>query len=215
MKFRIIFIVALLIAGLIVPAFAAERLSQDFPMTFNNHKVTVVFDKVYESDTSDIYPPQNYPPSEYKFVTLDYSLYNPTSSDIRYEFNISIEDQNGNTFSGENFEVAETVPANGNLLGRYKEFAIYRNSTNYHFVWIDKQVDSPWLPWISTVNITYPMPTPEPAESATATAQATPTPTPVSGSTTQHCLPFLPLGAVIGGFGGMGILSKKYLNHRR
>ena len=76
---------------------------------------------------------------------LYYSFYNPTSSDIRYEFNIDIEDQNGNIFAGENFLVAETVPANSNLHGRYKEFAIYRNSTNYYFVWHDKQVDSPWL----------------------------------------------------------------------
>ena len=54
-----------------------------------------------------------------------------------------IEDQNGNYFAGENYLIAETVPANGNLLNRYKEFAIYRNSTDYYFVWQDKQSESP------------------------------------------------------------------------
>ncbi len=210
MKLRIMLIVGLLVACLIAPVLA-DRV--DIMDTTFKHKVDVKFEKVVEKDTSDIFPPQNFPPNEYKFVTLYYSFYNPTGSDIRYEFNISIKDQNGNIFTGENFLVAETVPANGNLLGRYKEFAIYRNSTDYNFIWIDKKTDAPWQEETQTVPITYPEPTPEPAESVTTTAQATPTAVPGSG--TQHCLPFLPLGVVIGGFGGMGILSKRYLNQRR
>ncbi len=212
MKLRIMLIVGLLVACLIAPVLA-DRV--DVMDTTFKHKVDVKFEKVVERGTSDIYPPQNYPPTEYKFVTLYYSFYNPTSIDARYDFNIDIEDQNGNIFKGENYIVAENVPANGNLLNRYKEYAIYRNSTDYYFVWHDKQIDAPWLDTTTPVNITYPEPTPEPAGSVTATAQATPTPTPGNGSVTQHCLPFLPLGAVIGGFGGMGILSKRYLNQRR
>lgn len=211
MKCRVMIIVGLLIACLIAPVLA-DRV--DIMDTTYKHKVEVKFEKVIEKSTSEIYPPQNFPPTDYKFVTLDYSFYNPTSSDIRYEFNVDIEDQNGNVFSGENYLIAETVPANGHLLNRYKEFAIYKNSTDYYFVWHDKQTDSPWLDQTSIVNITYPEPTPEPTDAATPTAQATATPVP-NVPITQKCLPFLPLGAVIGGFGGMGILSKRYLNQRR
>lgn len=211
MKLRVMLIMGLLVASLIAPVLA-DRV--DVMDTTYNHKVNVRFEKIVERGTSDIYPPQNYPPTEYKFVTLYYSFYNPTSTDLRYDFNIDIKDQNGNVFTGENYIVAETVPANGNLLNRYKEYAIYRNSTDYYFVWQDKQVDSPWLETTSTINITYPQPTPEPTAATTPTAQATPTAVP-NTPITQHCLPFLPLGAVIGGFGGMGFLSKRYLNQRR
>lgn len=211
MKLRIMLIVGLLVGCLIVPVLA-DRV--DIMDTTFKHKVDVKFEKVVERSTSDIYPPQNYPPTEYKFVTLYYSFYNPTSSDLRYEFNVVIEDQNGNFFAGENYLIAETVPANGNLLGRYKEFAIYANSTDYYFVWQDKQTDAPWLVQNQTVPITYPAPTPEPTESITATAQATATAVP-NVPITQRCLPFLPLGIVVGGFGGMGVLSKKLLSQRR
>jgi hypothetical protein len=211
MKYRVMLIMGLLIACLIAPVLA-DRV--DVMDTTYNHKVQVRFDKVVEKSTSDIYPPQNYPPTDYKFVTLYYSFYNPTSSDVRYEFNIMIEDQNGNYFAGENYLIAETVPANGNLLNRYKEYAIYRNSTDYYFVWQDKQSESPWLVQNQTVPITYPAPTPEPTEAVTATAQTTPTTSP-NVPITNRCLPFLPIGAVIGGFGGMGILSKRFLNQRR
>ena len=136
MKFRVMLIVGLLVACLIAPVLA-DRV--DIMDTTFKHKVDVTFEKVVERSTSDIYPPQNYPPTEYKFVTLYYSFYNPTGTDIKYEFNIDIEDQNGNVFKSENFQLWELVPANSNLLNRYKEFAIYRNSTDYYFVWHDKE----------------------------------------------------------------------------
>ena len=120
----------------------------------------------------------------------------------------------GNIFTGENFVVAETVPANNNLV-RSKEYAIYKNSTDYYFVWTDKQTDAPWLPWINTINITYPAPTPEPTDAITPTAQATPTTAP-NVPITNRCLPFLPIGAVIGGFGGMRHFCRRaFLNRRR
>lgn len=216
MKLRMMLIVGLLIASLIVPALAAERTSEGFPETFSgNHKVTVTYEKVVEKDTSDIYPPQNYPPVDYKFVTLYYSLYNPTDSDIKYEFNVDVQDQNGIVFKGENFNIWELVPSKGSLLNRYKEYAIYRNSTQYQFVWHDKGIDAPWLDTTTYVNVTFPEPTPEPANTISASAQPTATPAPTQVPITQRCLPFLPLGIVIGGFGGIGLVSKNFLKNRR
>lgn len=212
MKLRIAIIVGLIAAFLIAPALAAERVSLDFPQTHENHKVTVTLEKVVEKDTSDVYPPQNFPPSLYKFVTLHYSLYNPTDSEIRYDFNISIMDQNGHVFEATNFLIAERVPAHGSLQNRYKEYAIYRNSTQYQFVWHDKEKEAPWNYFTTYINVSFAEPTPEPTVIATpyVTAKPSPTPEPVG-----KCLPFLPLGMVVGGFGGLGLLSRKYLNNRR
>ena len=82
MKCRIMLIMGLLIACLIAPVLA-DRV--DIIDTTYDHKVQVQFNKVVEKSTSEIYPPQNYPLTDYKFVTFYYTLYDPTSNDIRYD----------------------------------------------------------------------------------------------------------------------------------
>ena len=211
MKYRVILIVGLLIICFIAPALADLTEPMDV-MYSENRAVTVRFEQVVESNTSDVLSPFTYPPSQYEYITLYYSLYNPSDSDVSYDFDISIQDQANDLFPANDFILAETVPAHSSLQNRVKHFAVYKNSTSLEFVWTDKMPNPPWTDFITTIPINFappsPPPTPTPMPTLLPTPTPTPVPTPVPGPL-SGCLPFMPIGAVIGGVGGMGLLTKK------
>ena len=212
MKYRVILIVGLLILCFIVPAFADLVEPMDV-MYSENRALSVRFEKVVESNTSDIFSPYKYPADQYEFITLYYSLYNPSDSDVYYEFNISVQDQANNVFTANDFILGETVPAHSSLQNRIKHYAVYSNSTFLEFVWTDKEPNPPWDHFITTIPISFVLPTPTPTALPTTAPTITPTPTPEptpAQGPLSRCLPFMLIGAVIGGVGGMGLLTRRF-----
>ncbi len=207
LKLRAILIIGLLTLACVAPAAADREYIMDTTYA-EGRAVSIHFEKVVESDTSDVYSPFNFPPEKYKFVTLYYSLYNPSDTDKFYEFNISLRDQANRYFYTDEFIRGETVPAQKNLL-RKKSFAVYRNSTNLQFVWTDKQPNPPWERYDTYLSVEFADATPAPQVTPTATPTPTPTPAPSGG-----CLPFLPIGLVITCLGGLGLLVKKHRDGR-
>jgi hypothetical protein len=207
MKLRVILIIGLLTLAFVAPAMADRAYVMD--ATYAEGRATSVhFEKVVETDKSDVFSPFNFPPEKYKFVTLYYSLYNPSDKDVNYEFNISIRDQADRYFYTDEFILAEKVPAGGMLSNRHKDFAVYRNSTNLQLVWYDKEPSPPWNHYYTYIPIELTDITPTP--SATATPTSTPTPTPTPTPPAQGCLPYLPIGLIIGCIGGLGLLARKH-----
>ena len=200
MKLRVILIIGLLITCFIVPAFADLTMPMDV-MYSENRAVSVRFEQVVESNTSDVLSPFTYPPSQYEYITLYYSLYNPSDTDQYYEFNISIGDQANDIFPANDFILGETVPAHGSLQDRVKHYAVYKNATFLQFIWTDKDPNPPWEHFNTYIPITFTAPAPTPTP--------TPTPTPAQGPLST-CLPFMPIGAVLGGVGGMGLLTRRF-----
>ncbi len=209
MKLRAIIIIGLMIC-LISPAFADRVCVLDAWYTEdqngNPRAVNVHLEKAVESDTSDKFSPANYPPDQYKFVTIYYSLYNPSDKDVYYEFNVSIRDSANRYFYTDEFILAEKVPAHGTLQNRVKRYAVYRNSTGLQLVWTDKEVNPPWYHYDTIIDLNFQDVTPTPAPSPSVT----PTPTPVSPGPAGQCSPFLPLGLIIGGIGCAGLAINRY-----
>ncbi|WP_254591215.1 hypothetical protein [Methanocella conradii] len=176
----------------------------------NPRAVLVHFEKAVESDTSDVFSPVNFPSDQYKYVTVYYSLYNPSDKDVEYEFNVSIRDQANRYFYADEFILAEKVPAHGSLQNRVKHFAVYRNSTSLQLVWTDKEVNPPWDHYDTFIDLKFQDATPTPTPTPTPTSTPTPTPSNPAG----QCMPFLPVGLIIGGVGGAGLLINRH-NKRR
>lgn len=213
MKLKAILIIGLLTALFAAPALADKAYIMD-TMYSDDRAVSVHFEKVVGTDRSDVFSPFNFPPDQYYFVTLYYSLYNPSKSDVNYEFNVSIKDQANRYFYTDEFILGETVPAGGSLQNRHKDFAVYRNSTNLQLAWTDKHPNPPWGHYDTLIDIRFQEITPTPTATAVAPPAATPTPTPLPASPLKQCLPFLPIGLVLGGVGGLGWLTKKYRGGR-
>jgi hypothetical protein len=208
MKLRVILIIGLLALGLIAPALADRVDFMDVTYSEdqkgNPRPLSVHLTKAVESNTSDIFPPAKFPTEKYKFISLYYSLYNPSNKSVYYEFNVSLRDQANRHFYSD--VALDTVPA-GQHYDRVLYFAVYRNSTNLQLVWTDKEVNPPWFHYDTVLDIDFKEVTPTPTATATATPTATPTPTPAP---TGGCLAFLPLGLIIGSVGCVGLLTKKY-----
>jgi hypothetical protein len=211
MKARVILITGLLVLCFIVPVIADQVEPIDI-MYSTNRSASVLIEKVVESNTSDVFSPFNYPSDQYNFISLYYALYNPSNTDAYYEFNISIKDQANNYYTANEFILGETVPAQSSLQNRVKNFAVYKNATFLEFVWSDKNPSPPWNRFITIIPIAFPSPTPMPTTVPTAMPTSTPSPTPTPSpvqSPLGKCAPFLPIGAVIGGVGGMGLLTRR------
>jgi hypothetical protein len=217
MRYRVILIIGLLALCLIAPAAAYRVDPVDVTYSEDNNgnprAVAVHIQDVSEWNSSDKFSPYKYPSDKYKFILVNYSLINPTSSDVSYEFNISLQDQANRKFYTDNFIVGENVPANGKLDNRQKAFAVYRNSTTLQIFWTDKETIPPWDHYDTVIDIHFqdpaPAPTATPLPTATPTATPTPTPAPTGG-----CLSFLPLGLIIGSVGCVGLLTRKYRSGR-
>jgi hypothetical protein len=216
LKLRVILIIGLLTLGLAAPVMAYRDYPMDVTYSLDNHdnprKVGVHFQDVSENDYMDKYSPFNYPSEKYKFIVLNYSLINPSDNDVSYEFNVSIRDQANRYFYTDEFILSEKVPAHGSLQNRRKSFPVYRNSTNLQLVWTDKEVNPPWEHYDTIIDINFQDVTPMP--SVTPTVTPTPTPTPTPKPPAQGCLPYLPIGLIIGCMGGLGLLARKHRNGR-
>src|SRR5271157_1223947 len=213
MKTRALIIIGLLVLCFITPAFADTTYNLD-KMFSDNRAVNVLFENVVVSNSSQSISPFNYPPDQYEYVTVYYSLYNPSASDIGYEFNISIKDQANHYYAQavDEFIGPDNVPAGGHV-DRRNDFAIYKNTTNFWIVWTDKQINPPWNHYDTVINVTtLATPTPYPV-TPTPTVSATPTTAPTTAPN-GNCLPFLPLGLLLTVVGGIGLLSMKYRNGR-
>lgn len=206
-KLRVILIIGLLALALAAPAMADREYVMDTTYS-QDRAVSVHFEKVVETDKSDVFSPFNFPPDKYRFVTLYYSLYNPFDRDVNYEFNISIRDQADRYFYTDEFILSEKVPAGGSLLNRHKDFAVYRNSTNLQLVWYDKEPNPPWDHYYTyiPIELTDITPTPSATPAPTLTPSPTPTPTPPA----RGCLPYLPIGLIIGCIGGLGLWARRH-----
>jgi hypothetical protein len=147
-----------------------------------------------------------YPPEQYRYYVLYYTLYNPTDHDIRYQFDISFMDSNGTVYKTEDNILATGIGAGRRISDELKEFPVPRNATGVYLRWrhLNQYLNS--YEWtninVSTQQTVTPTPTPTPAATVTATptpAAASPTatakPTPVDG-----LLPLLAIGIVASGF---------------
>lgn len=216
MKLRVILIIGLLTLVLAAPAMAYRDYPMDVTYSRDNsgnpRAVGVHFQDVSENDYMDKFSPFNYPPEKYKFIVLNYSLINPSDKDVYYEFNVSIRDQANRYFYTDEFILSEKVPAYSDLQNRRKSFPVYKNSTNLQLVWTDKEVNPPWEHYDTLIDINFQDVTPTPSATPTATVEPTPTPTPPAP--TQGCLPYLPIGLIIGCIGGLGLWARKYRTGR-
>jgi hypothetical protein len=213
MKLKVILIIGLFILCLSAPALADRVDYMDVTygedQNGNPRALNVHFDKVVESDTSDIFSPVNFPSDKYKFITLYFTLINPSDKAVRYEFNVSLRDQANRYFHTD--PVIDTVPAEQKY-NRVSYFAVYRNSTNLQIVWTDKEVNPPWFHYDTIIDINFQDITSTPSATVTPTPTATPTPT--QAPSAHGCLPFLPIGLIIGCVGGLGLLAKHHRNGR-
>jgi hypothetical protein len=146
-----------------------------------------------------------YPPSEYRYYVLYYTLYNPTSSDIRFQFQINFIDENGTIYETEDNTLATGVGAGKRVSDEIKEYPIPKNAKGLHLRWrhLDTFInDYVWTDInLSTHQSVTATPTGAPSSAATATPtqaaspSATAKPSPTSG-----LLPLLAIGIVAGGF---------------
>ncbi len=209
MKLRFIPIIGLLILAFVAPAMADRVDVMDTTVSQDQHgnprALSVRFEKVVETDTSDIYSPFNYPPEKYKFIRLYYTLFNPSDKDVDYEFNVSIRDMADRYFYTDEFILGEIVSAGGSLV-RHKDFAVYRNSTNLQLVWYDKEPNPPWDHYYTyiPIELTDITPTPSATQAPTSTPSPSSTAAPAWG-----CNPFLPIGLIIGCVCGLGLFARK------
>jgi hypothetical protein len=211
MKLGVILIIGLLTLAFVAPAMADRAFVMDRTVSEdlngNPRVLSVRFEKVVETDRSDAYSLINYPPEKYKFITLYYTLFNPSDKDVNYEFNVSIRDQADRYFYTDEFILGEKVPAGGSL-ARHKDFAIYRNSTNLQLVWYDKEPEPPWDHYYTYIPVEMTDITPTPSVTPKAAPTSTPTPTPTPPA--QGCLPYLPIGLIIGCIGGLGLWARRH-----
>lgn len=211
MKVRITILTALLALLLITPAFAAETT---YPINkiYDHNGIRIELEKIVESDTSDGYSPFNYPPSEYKFFKLYYYLSNPSQEDKRYQFKMYVQDESGKVYSSDEFTTAVSLPA-GSRKAYIKEYAVYRNRSDFQLIWYDFDYENfmDTTTYIKIEAVPTPTPTPLPTEVPQVSKVPTPTPTPAP---TGGCAPFLPLGLMLGGIGGMVLLARNHVNRR-
>lgn len=220
MKLRITIIAALIaLVALAAPAWAAEQTLYADPMKLTDDKgIVIEIDHVKVSDMPTGYSTFNYPPTEYKFYTLYYTLSNPTDERLRYQFLIHFVDDKGRSYTSEEFNLADWLNANSRTSLQPKEFAVYRNATGVHLEWT--HINQYWRNETVT-NITLveagtetaaATPTAEATPQPTATPTPTPTPTPTSAS--KPCLPFLPMVVLAGGAGAAGVFVKRLTGRR-
>lgn len=217
MKLKIVFI-AVLLALIATPAIAEDITFFPSQTLLKDDKgVVVELDRVVISDEPRGYSIFNYPPEQYQFYTLYYHLTNPTDALINYQFIVTVVDQDGRHYASEEFNLAEGVDS-GSRIPRTKEFAVYRNTTEAWLEWkhIDRELNvyeytninltQEILPTATPVPTSTPYPVVEPTVTP-GTVTATPAPTRGPGA----CLPFLPAGILIGGFGLVGIMTRRSL----
>lgn len=193
MKLRIAIIAALmaLIALMIAaPAYAADKTYYTEPQILTDDTgVVITIDHVKVSDLPEGYSVFNYPPTQYQFYTLYYTLSNPTDQRIRFQFNINFVDDKGRSFTSEEYNLAEWLNPNDRSTLQPKEFAVYRNASDVHLRW--RHIDRYWNnETATTITLVEEIkssptitPTPEvtPTQMATPTATQSPTPAPAPG----------------------------------
>jgi len=193
MKLRIAIIAALmaLIALMLAaPAYAADKTYYTEPQILTDDTgVVITIDHVKVSDLPEGYSVFNYPPTQYQFYTLYYTLSNPTDQRIRFQFNINFVDDKGRSFTSEEYNLAEWLNPNDRSTLQPKEFAVYRNASDVHLKW--RHIDRYWNnETATTITLVEEIkssptitPTPEvtPTQMATPTATQSPTPAPAPG----------------------------------
>lgn len=206
MKPGIILIIGLLALAFVAPAVADRVDVMDKTVSQGETgyamPLSVRFEKAVESDTSDAFSPVNFPPDKYKFVTLYYTLINPSNNSVHYEFNISIRDRAGRYFTTD--PAIDNVPA-GQQYHRAMYFAVYRNSTDMQLVWYDKDPSPPWNYYYTYIPLEFTDITPTPSVPPATAPSSSPAPT----QSTPGCLPYLPLGLLVGSIGGLGLIARR------
>ncbi|MCD1295728.1 hypothetical protein CUJ83_12035 [Methanocella sp. CWC-04] len=215
MKSKIMLITALMVLCFVTPALGAEDNISYVNQVYENKGIQIHFDRIEVSDKPTGYSPINFPSSEYRFIKLYYSLYNPTNENVKYLLNVTIRDDDGKIYLSDEQTTSESIPPEQKYY-RLKEFAVSRNSSYYTLLWnyfdwdafMDKSTEVYTIRPDATAT-----PTPTPVATVTATATPTPTPSPTPSPGTG-CMPFLPLGLFIGGVGGMVLIGRNYIKNR-
>lgn len=209
----ILFIFGLSVMIFITPALAADE-TYLISKIYEHNNIRIELDKVIVSDQPVGYSPMNFPPSEYRFVRLYYTLSNPTDTTTKYQFKMFVQDDRGREYKSDEFTLAEVMPA-GSRKNFVKEYAVYRNSTLVQLAWYD--MDKETLNDINTYIRFDSMatPTPEPTATPEPIVTIAPSEVPDTMPSVSKCLPMLPIAMVAGGFGGIGILIRRYLSRSR
>ncbi len=206
MKLRIAIIAALmaLIALMLAaPAYAADKTYYTEPQILTDDTgVVITIDHVKVSDLPEGYSIFNYPPTQYQFYTLYYTLSNPTDQRIRFQFNINFVDDKGRSFTSEEYNLAEWLNPNDRSTLQPKEFAVYRNASDVHLKWrhIDRYWNNETATTITLVEEIKSSPTITPTPEVTPTRMATPTatqsPTPAPAPGFEMVFALVSLGSV-------------------
>ena len=217
MKLRITIIaalMALMVLMLAAPAYAADKTFYTEPRILTDGTgVVVTIDHVKVSDMPEGYSVFNYPPTQYQFYTLYYTLANPTDQKIRFQFRINFVDTKGRIFTSEEYNLAEWLNPNDLSTLQPKEFAVYRNATDVHLEW--KHIDRFWnnetMTRINLVEDIKSSPTITPTQVVTSTQVATPAATQSMKPTPA---PGFELLLTLAGLGSVGLLVNRLTSRR-
>ena len=209
-KLKFALIAALAALLLAAPALAAEpsRLYFTNPSILKDDSgLEIHLISVGASDTPRGSYEFAYPPSQYRFYILNYTVSNPTNQSLPFDLNVAIKfnDSNGTTYGPVDQMPYETIPA-GKGGPNSAEYAIPRTAHDLSLVWT--HLDRTFNTWTYTDVYLEPQaaatPTPTAGPTANPTATATPTPTP-----TGLWEPLLPLTAIVAGAGIILLLGRR------
>lgn len=219
MKLKILLIAMLLALFAMAPALAAsDQIYYPEPMILkDDNGLQIELNSIVASDEPLGSISWTYPPSQYKYYRLYYTLYNPTDHDIRYQFNITFVDSNGTVYVPDEYLLASGIGAGRRVSDYVKEYPIPRNSTGLYMRWhhLNTYVNEYELTNIALQS--QPAPTPTIVPTATPVTSATPVPSPTAtakSTPVSGLLPLAALGIVACGFCAVRVYSD-YIAKRR
>ncbi|OPY28560.1 MAG: hypothetical protein A4E28_01445 [Methanocella sp. PtaU1.Bin125] len=210
MKVKILLTAALVALFATAPALAADQIYYADPMILpDDSGIQIELNNIVASDEPLGSISWTYPPSQYRYYRLYYTLYNPTDHDIRYQFNINFVDSNGTVYTTEDNILAYGLGAGRRVSDYFKEYPIPRNATGLYLRW--RHLNT-YVNEYEMTNIALQLQaTPTPAPTATVQPTATPAPSPTPNpAPVSGLLPLAALGMIACGFCAM----KAYSDYR-
>ncbi len=213
-KRKILLIATLLALFVIAPALASDQFYYPSEMILkDDSKVQFELNAIVASDTPEGSYALTYPPSEYKYYRLYYTIYNPTDHEIRYQFNISFVDSNNKVYETEDNIIAPNIGAGRRVTDQMKEYCIPRNATGLHLVWRHLNIYASEYEMTTIKLQSQPVATPTATPTATAQPSATPVPSPSATAKQTPVSGLLPLAAL--GMVACGICAAKMYSDNR
>jgi hypothetical protein len=138
----------------------------------------------------------SFPPDQYRYYTIYFTKYNPTTHDIRYQFNITFMDSNSTVYTSEDNILATGIGPGIRVSDEPKEYPVARNATGLYLRWYHLNTYLNEYEWSNIALVSQPETTPTPTPAATAIPTSTPSASPTATAKPTPADGFLPVLAI-------------------